>query len=74
MEPPKAKLWEALKLEHPGLSDEVIAEYEDLLSRRFLLAPTTEAAQIAALDRRRRELVQTYMPRYDIVAKRIRSQ
>ena len=68
MEPLHPDLRAALKAAHPGLTDAQIDQHEELLAQRFTLDPETQEAEIRALDRRREELLQRYMPKYQQVA------
>jgi hypothetical protein len=58
---------EALKAAHPGLSDREIDRSEELLAERMRCDPQREAARIAELDRERRALIESAMPRYAAV-------
>jgi len=64
MEPLHPKLRNELKRAHPGLTDEDIDRYEELLSRRFALDPEENADEINKLDLERIELMRQKMPRY----------
>jgi hypothetical protein len=68
MDPLHPDLRAALKAAHPGLRDAQIDQHEELLAQRFLLDPQTQEAEIRALDRRREQLVQQYMPKFQQVA------
>ena len=68
MEPLHPDLRTALKAAHPGLTDAELAQHEELLAQRFLLNPETQEAEIRALDRRREQLIQQYMPNFQQVA------
>jgi hypothetical protein len=68
MDPLPPDLRAALKAAHPGLTDVQIDEHEELLAQRLLLNPETQEAEIRALDRRREQLLQQYMPNYQQVA------
>jgi hypothetical protein len=67
MEPLHPELRAALKAAHPGLSDAQIDQHEELLAQRLLFDPETQEAEIRALDRRREELLQQYMPSFQQV-------
>lgn len=69
MEPLQPELREALKRAHPGLTDDAIDQYEELLARRYELDPETEVEQIRRLDAERAALVRRLMPRYEEVAR-----
>lgn len=73
MEPMHPELREALKEAHPGLTDREIDRYEELLAARMRCDPEREAARIAELDRERRELVESAMPRYAAVAQAVKA-
>ena len=64
MEPLHPDLRAALKAAHPGLTDAQIDQHEELLAQRLLLDPETQEAEIRALDRRREQLIQQYMPKF----------
>jgi hypothetical protein len=68
MDPLPPDLRAALKAAHPGLTDAEINQHEELLAQRLLLDPETQEAEIHALDRRREQLLQQYMPNYQQVA------
>jgi hypothetical protein len=68
MEPLHPELRAALKAAHPGLSDAQIDQHEELLAQRLLFDPETQEAEIRALDRRREQLIQQYMPNFQQVA------
>jgi hypothetical protein len=68
MEPLHPDLRAALKAAHPGLTDAQIDQHEELLAQQFLLDPETQEAEIRALDRRREQLIQQYMPNFQQVA------
>jgi hypothetical protein len=68
MDPLHPDLRAALKAAHPGLTDVQIDEHEELLAQRFTLNPETQEAEIRALDRRREQLIQQYMPKFQQVA------
>ena len=53
MEPLHPRIREALKQEHPGLSDATIDRYEELLAERFLVDPESDPLRIQELDRQR---------------------
>jgi hypothetical protein len=64
----------ALKQAHPGLTDEDIDQYENLVSRRFQLHPERDVQEIAALDRERLELLQARMPHYEAVVRQVAAE
>jgi len=68
MEPLHPDLRAALKAAHPGLTDAQIDQHEELLAQQFLLDPETQEAETRALDRRREQLIQQYMPNFQQVA------
>ena len=68
MEALHPELRAALKAAHPGLTDAQIDQYEELRAQRLLFDPETQEAEIRALDRRREELLQQYMPNFQQVA------
>ncbi len=68
MEPLHPDLREALKQAHPGLTDQDIDRFEELLARRMTYDPEREAERIQELDRDRAEMVKRLMPRYAQVA------
>jgi hypothetical protein len=68
MDPLPPDLRAALKAAHPGLTDAEINQHEELLAQRLLLDPEKQEAEIHALDRRREQLLQQYMPNYQQVA------
>lgn len=74
MEPLKPIARDALKKEHPGLSDETIDRAEDLLAQRFLIDPEAEPLRLQELDRERAELLRREMPRFDQVLQKVRGQ
>ena len=51
----------------------LIDRYEELLAARMRCDPEREAARIAELDRERRELVESAMPRYAAVAQAVKA-
>ena len=67
MEPLKSSYRDALKENHPGLSDEAIDLSEDLLAQRFCVDPEKEPERSHELDREREELLHREMPRYEKV-------
>lgn len=69
MEPLHPQLREALKQAHPGLTDQDIDRFEELLARRMTCDPEREADQIEQLDRERIEMIRDLMPRYAEVAR-----
>jgi hypothetical protein len=74
MKPLHPDLRDALKAAHPLLTDAQIDRYEELLAQRFLLDPDTQETEIQALDRRREQLVQQYMPNFQQVAQKLGQQ
>jgi hypothetical protein len=74
MEPLKPSYREALKKEHPKLTDETIDLSEELISQRFLIDPEKEPQRIKELDQRRAELIQREMPRFEEVIQRVRKR
>ena len=74
MEPLSPSIREALKREHPGLTDDTIDRYEALLSLRFEVDPDDDPKRIQDLDRQRIELVKKEMPRFEQVAQKMHGQ
>ncbi len=74
MEPLKPSFRDALKQEHPGLTDETIDRVEELLAQRFLIDPEAEPLRLQELDRQRAELLRREIPRYEQVLQRVRGQ
>ena len=74
MEPLKPSYRKALKKAHPNLKDETIDLSEELISQRFLIDPEKEPERIRELDRRRAELIQREMPRFEEVIKKVRER
>lgn len=74
MEPLKPSFRDALKQEHPGLTDETIDRVEELLSQRFLIDPEAEPLRLQEIDRERAELIQKQMPKFDQVLQKVRGQ
>jgi hypothetical protein len=74
MEPLKPVFREALKQEHPGLTDETIDRAEELLAQRFLVDPEAEPLRIQELDRERAELLAREMPKFEQVLQKVRGQ
>ncbi len=72
MEPLSQNIRDALKREHPGLSDETIDRVEALLSKRFAIDPEVDPLAIAEVDRQRAEILKRDIPRYEQVIQRIR--
>ena len=64
MTPLKPELRQALKDAHPGLTDEVIDEYEKLTAMRYQLTQQRSAEAIADIDRRREVLLRERMPQF----------
>jgi hypothetical protein len=71
MEPLKPSVRDALKEEHPGLSDETIDRAEELLAQRFLLDPEAEPLRVQELDRERTQLLQQEIPRFEQVFQKV---
>ena len=69
MEPIHPNTRAALKQAHPGLTDEDIDHYEELVSRRFQLDPERNAPEIAALDHERLGFLQSRMPHFEAVVR-----
>jgi hypothetical protein len=63
MEPIHPQLRTALKRVHPGLTDEDIDRYEELVSLRFLLDPETQANAIREVDEERNAIIREKMPK-----------
>ena len=74
MEPLKPSVRDALKEEHPGLSDETIDRAEELLAQRFLLDPEAEPLRVQELDRERTQLLQQEIPRFEQVFQKVNGQ
>ena len=74
MEPLKPVFRDALKQEHPGLTDETIDRVEDLLAQRFLIDPEAEPLRIQELDRQRAELLRQEIPKFEQVLQKMRGQ
>lgn len=68
MEPLHPDLRQALKRAHPGLTDDDIDRFEELLARVLSYDPTTEADAIARVSRERDEMLARMMPHYAEVA------
>jgi hypothetical protein len=66
MEPMRPEVREELKRAHPGLTDDDIDRYEELLSRRFAFADE-DAEGVRALDLQRERLVRERMPHLEAV-------
>jgi len=73
MEPLKPEFREALKREHPGLTDADIDRHEALLAERFRLHPTRDSARINAIDEERQRLLSERMPRYGEIVERFQA-
>ena len=73
MEPLKPEFREALKREHPGLTDADIDRHEALLVERFRLHPVRDSARINAIDEERQRLLDERMPRYAEVVERFQA-
>ena len=74
MEPLKPSVRDALKEEHPGLSDETIDRAEELLAQRFLLDPEAEPLRVQELDRERTQLLQQEIPKFEQVIQKVNGQ
>lgn len=64
MEPLHARVREALKSAHPGLTDAEIDMAEALIVHRFSLDPEKDADEIRRLDAEHAVLIRQRMPRY----------
>lgn len=62
MTPMKPELRQALKEAHPGLTDQVIDEYEKLTVMRGQMTAERSAEAIATIDRQREKLLRDRMP------------
>ena len=74
MEPLKPRVRDALKEEHPGLSDETIDRAEELLAQRFLINPEAEPLRVQELDRERTQLLQREIPKFEQVIQKVNGQ
>lgn len=74
MEPLKPSVRDALKEEHPGLSDETIDRAEELLAQRFLIDPEAEPLRVQELDRERTQLLQREIPKFEQVIQKVNGQ
>jgi hypothetical protein len=74
MEPLKPRVRDALKEEHPGLSDETIDRAEELLAQRFLINPEAEPLRVQELDRERAQLLQQEIPKFEQVIQKVSEQ
>jgi uncharacterized small protein (DUF1192 family) len=74
MEPLKPRVRDALKEEHPGLSDETIDRAEELLAQRFLINPEAELLRVQELDRERAQLLQQEIPKFEQVIQKVSEQ
>ena len=74
MEPLKPRVRDALKEEHPGLSDETIDRAEELLAQRFLIDPEAEPLRVQELDRERAQLLQQEIPKFEQVIQKVSEQ
>ncbi len=72
MEPLKPSIRDALKAEHPGLTDETIDRAEELLMQRFFVDPEAEPILVQELDRQRLELLQREIPKFEQVLQKQR--
>jgi hypothetical protein len=68
MEPLRPDFRQALKDAHPGLTDEVIDEYEKLTAMRYRLEQQRYADSLQEVDRKRDELLKARMPHFAQVA------
>jgi hypothetical protein len=71
MEPLHPSIRQALKEAHPGLTDNDIDRYEELLSQRYAYDPEEDGEKIQKLDKVRERLVQEKMPKFREVYQRI---
>ena len=71
MEPLKPSFREALKQEHPGLSEETLDRVEELLAQRFLVDPEADPLRVQELDRQRAELLRKEIPRFEQVMQKM---
>lgn len=74
MEPLKPSFRDALKQEHPGLTDDTLNQVEELLAERFLIDPEAEPLRVQELDRQRAELIQREIPKFEQVLQRMHGQ
>ncbi|MFO0841889.1 MAG: hypothetical protein U0797_05735 [Gemmataceae bacterium] len=74
MDPLKPSFRDALKQEHPGLTDETIGRAEGLLAQRFLIDPEAEPLRPQQIDRERAELLRREMPKFEQVLQKVRGQ
>jgi hypothetical protein len=74
MEPLKPSFRAALEQEHPGLTDDTIDRFEELLAQRFLIDPEAEPLRVQELDRQRAELLRREMPRFEEVLQKVNGQ
>jgi hypothetical protein len=63
MEPLNPRMRDALKEAHPGLTNEIIDQYEELIHERFQLDPEDRVA-IARIDVEIEGLLKQHMPHY----------
>jgi chorismate mutase len=74
MEPMRPDFRRALKEAHPGLTDEVIDEYEKLTAMRYRLDQQKFRASVDEIDRKRDELLRARMPYFAQVAQAMVAQ
>lgn len=74
VEPLQPEFRQALKEAHPGLTDELIDRFEELLAQRFLLDPAKDPERIRELDQAREKLVEETMPHYQNVWQRFHAE
>src|SRR5512145_2164722 len=68
MEPLRPDFRAALKEAHPGLTDEIIDEYEKLTALRYQLDVERYRESVQEIDRQREDLLRTRMPQFAQVA------
>jgi hypothetical protein len=68
VEPLHPDLRQALKRAHPGLTDDDINRFEELLARVLSLDPATESDTISRLSGERDDMLRRLMPHYARVA------
>ncbi len=74
MEPLKPSFRDALKQEHPGLTDETIDRVEELLAQRFLVDPEADPLRVQELDRQRSDLLRQEIPKFEQVLQKMHGQ
>jgi|tagenome__1003787_1003787.scaffolds.fasta_scaffold19267987_1 hypothetical protein len=62
---------QALKDAHPGLTDDIIDEYERLTAMRHVHAQQNFKESMEEMDRKREELLKSRMPHYAQVAQAV---